>query len=135
MRAASCSMPGADRSPASQLGIGRLPTGPSPSSAPCVSPADSMTEPLPAATQRLDRWLWCARFVRSRALAARLCTSHQVVLGGVLVQKAHQAVRVGDRLTLRLGRVERRIEVLALAQRRGPASEARRLYAEAVPPT
>jgi ribosome-associated heat shock protein Hsp15 len=94
-----------------------------------------MTEPLPAATQRLDRWLWCARFVRSRALAARLCTSDQVALGGVLVQKAHQAVRVGDRLTLRLGRVERRIEVLALAQRRGPASEARRLYAEAAPPT
>jgi ribosome-associated heat shock protein Hsp15 len=88
----------------------------------------------PAATQRLDRWLWCARFVRSRALAARLCTSDQIVLGGILVQKAHQAVRVGDRLTLRLGRVERRIEVLALAQRRGPASEARGLYAETAPP-
>ena len=52
----------------------------------------------PTATQRLDRWLWCARFVRSRALAARLCTSDQVALGGVLVQKAHQAVRVGDQL-------------------------------------
>jgi len=89
----------------------------------------------PAATQRLDRWLWCARFARSRALAARLCTSDQVLLGGVAVQKAHHAVRVGDRLTLRLGRVERRIEVLALARRRGPASEARRLYAEATPPT
>jgi ribosome-associated heat shock protein Hsp15 len=89
----------------------------------------------PTATQRLDRWLWCARFVRSRALATRLCTSDQVVLGGVLVQKAHQAVRVGDRLTLRLGRVERRIEVLGLAPRRGPASEARALYAEAMPPT
>ena len=57
------------------------------------------------------------------------------MLGGILVQKAHQAVRVGDRLTLRLGRVERRIEVLALALRRGPASEARMLYAEAAPPT
>ena len=56
------------------------------------------------------------------------------MLGGILVQKAHQAVRVGDRLTLRLGRVERRIEVLALALRRGPASEARMLYAEAAPP-
>ena len=89
----------------------------------------------PVATQRLDRWLWCARFVRSRALAARLCTSDQVVLGGILVQKAHQAVRAGDRLTLRLGRVERRIEVLALAERRGPASEARRLYVESAPPT
>ena len=94
-----------------------------------------MTEPPPAETQRLDRWLWCARFVRSRALAARLCTSDRVALGGIPVQKAHQAVRVGDRLTLHLGRLERRIEVLALGARRGPASEARRLYAEAAPPT
>jgi ribosome-associated heat shock protein Hsp15 len=89
----------------------------------------------PAATQRLDRWLWCARFAKSRSLAARLCTGEQVTLGGTLVQKAHHAVRVGDRLTLRLGRLERRIEVLALAQRRGPASEARTLYAETAPAT
>jgi ribosome-associated heat shock protein Hsp15 len=93
-----------------------------------------MASTAPAATQRLDRWLWCARFVRSRALAARLCTGEQVMLGGVALQKAHHPVRVGDRLTLRLGRFERRIEVLALAQRRGPASEARTLYAETTPP-
>jgi ribosome-associated heat shock protein Hsp15 len=89
----------------------------------------------PAATQRLDRWLWCARFAKSRSLAARLCTSERVLLGDAPVQKAHHAVRVGDRLTLRLGRLERRIEVLALAQRRGPASEARTLYAETEPAT
>jgi ribosome-associated heat shock protein Hsp15 len=89
----------------------------------------------PAATQRLDRWLWCARFTKSRALAARLCTSERVMLGSTMVQKAHQAVRVGDRLTLRLRGVERRVEVLALAQRRGPASEARTLYAETASPT
>jgi len=89
----------------------------------------------PGATQRLDRWLWCARFVKSRSLAARLCTSERVLLGDALVQKAHHAVRVGDRLTLRLGRLERRIEVLALAERRGPASEARTLYAETGPAT
>ncbi len=93
-----------------------------------------MTQATPAASQRLDRWLWCARFAKSRSLAARLCTSERVMLGGIPVQKAHQLVRVGDRLTLRLGRFERRIEVLALAQRRGPASEARMLYAETVPP-
>jgi len=94
-----------------------------------------MASTAPAATQRLDRWLWCARFVRSRALAARLCTGEQVMLGGVALQKAHHPVRVGDRLTLRLGRFERRIEVLALAQRRGPASEARTLYVETMAPT
>jgi ribosome-associated heat shock protein Hsp15 len=93
-----------------------------------------MTSAPPVATQRLDRWLWCARFAKSRSLAARLCTGERIILGGATVQKAHHAIRVGDRLTLRLGRVERRIEVLALAQRRGPASEARTLYAETAPP-
>ena len=93
-----------------------------------------MAHASPNATQRLDRWLWCARFVKSRALAARLCTGDCVTLGGIAVQKAHHLVRVGDRLTLRLLRFERRIEVLALAQRRGPASEARTLYAEIAPP-
>ncbi|HLJ20234.1 MAG TPA: RNA-binding S4 domain-containing protein [Stellaceae bacterium] len=94
-----------------------------------------MAPPPLAATQRLDRWLWCARFAKSRSLAAKLCTGERVLVGGALVQKAHHALRVGDRLTLRLGRLERRIEVLALAQRRGPASEARTLYAETAPPT
>ena len=88
----------------------------------------------PAVTQRLDRWLWCARFVKSRSLAAKLCTGERITLGGATVQKAHHAIRIGDRLTLRLGRFERRIEVLALAERRGPASEARTLYAESEPP-
>ena len=94
-----------------------------------------MAPTVPAKTQRLDRWLWCARFVKSRSLAARLCTSERITLGGVTVQKARHAVRVGDRLTLRVGHFERRVEVLALAQRRGPASEARTLYAESEPPT
>ncbi|HKF71790.1 MAG TPA: RNA-binding S4 domain-containing protein [Stellaceae bacterium] len=89
----------------------------------------------PAVTQRLDRWLWCARFAKSRSLAARLCTGERVLIGDTLVQKAHYALRVGDRLTVRLGRTERRIEVLALAERRGPASEARKLYVETAPPT
>lgn len=85
-------------------------------------------------SQRLDRWLWCARFVRSRSLAAKLCAGGMVDLGSGMVSKPHHAVRVGDRLTLRLGRWERRVEVLALAARRGPAREARLLYAEIGPP-
>jgi ribosome-associated heat shock protein Hsp15 len=87
------------------------------------------------ASQRLDRWLWCARFVRSRSLAAKLCTGDRVTVGGTTVHKAHHPVRVGDRLTLRLRRFERYVEVLAIAERRGPASEARTLYAEIAPPT
>jgi ribosome-associated heat shock protein Hsp15 len=85
-------------------------------------------------SQRLDRWIWCARFVRSRSLAAKLCAGGMVDVGGGAVAKPHHAVRVGDRVTLRLGRWERRIEVLALAVRRGPAREARLLYAEILPP-
>lgn len=93
-----------------------------------------MAERASPALQRLDRWLWCARFARSRGLAAKLCTDGLVSLGDAPVRKAHQAVRVGDRLTLRLGRWERKVEVLALGLRRGPASEARTLYAETEPP-
>ncbi|HYC13482.1 MAG TPA: RNA-binding S4 domain-containing protein [Stellaceae bacterium] len=93
-----------------------------------------MAERATPAFQRLDRWLWCARFAKSRALAAKLCAGGSVSLGEAPVRKAHQSLRVGDRLVLRLGRSERRIEVLALAERRGPAREARTLYAETEPP-
>jgi ribosome-associated heat shock protein Hsp15 len=86
-------------------------------------------------SQRLDRWLWCARFAKSRALAAQFCTGRKVTLGDMVISKAHHPVRVGDRLVIRLGRVERRIIVQALAARRGPASEARLLYAEIAPPS
>jgi len=92
-----------------------------------------MAEQASPAFQRLDRWLWCARFAKSRALAAKLCTGGFVSLGDAPVRKAHQPLRIGDRLVLRLGRSERRIEVLALGERRGPASEARTLYAETAP--
>ena len=80
--------------------------------------------------QRLDTWLWCARFMRARADCAAL-----VALGGVRINrqvtdKAHARLRPGDVLTLPLrGRV-RVIRVVALATRRGPAAEAIALYEE-----
>lgn len=80
--------------------------------------------------QRLDTWLWCARFMRARADCAAL-----VALGGVRINrqvtdKAHARLRPGDVLTLPLrGRV-RVIRVVALAARRGPAAEAIALYEE-----
>ena len=80
--------------------------------------------------QRLDTWLWCARFMRARADCAAL-----VALGGVRINrqvtdKAHARLRPGDVLTLPLrGRV-RVIRVVALAARRGPAAEAITLYEE-----
>ncbi|HYM03129.1 MAG TPA: RNA-binding S4 domain-containing protein [Stellaceae bacterium] len=84
--------------------------------------------------QRLDKWLWFARFAKTRSLAAALCAGGAVAIGGIAAGKSHQPVRVGDTVTVRQGRVLRRVTVLALGERRGPAAEARLLYDEAEPP-
>ncbi|HEY1798753.1 MAG TPA: RNA-binding S4 domain-containing protein [Stellaceae bacterium] len=88
-----------------------------------------MTELAPA-TRRLDQWLWFARFVKSRSLAARLCTGGAVSVNGEKAKKASQAIRPGDLLGLRLGKSRRQIRIVALGDRRGPALEARGLYDE-----
>jgi ribosome-associated heat shock protein Hsp15 len=80
--------------------------------------------------QRLDVWLWSARFLKSRADCARLAEQGMLRLNRQPTDKAHARLRVGDVITLPLrGRVMV-LEVLALASRRGPASEARLLYRE-----
>ncbi len=83
---------------------------------------------------RVDKWLWFARFARTRSLAARLCLEGCVTIGGSVVMKPGQLVRPGDVLTVRLGDRLRRVTVAALAAHRGPAEAARRLYIEADPP-
>ncbi len=80
------------------------------------------------ASQRLDKWLWCARFFKSRSLAAKFCDEGRLRVSGQVTHKAHYAVRPGDVLTFPLGPHIRVIKILALAGRRGPASEARSLY-------
>jgi ribosome-associated heat shock protein Hsp15 len=80
--------------------------------------------------QRLDTWLWCARFMKARADCSRLAGEGMLRINRQPTDKAHARLRVGDILTLPLrGRVLV-LEVLALASRRGPASEARLLYRE-----
>ena len=79
---------------------------------------------------RLDQWLWFARFVKSRSLAARLCTAGVVAINGGAVTKASQSVRVGDILVFPQGGWLRTVRVVALGVRRGPAAEARTLYEE-----
>lgn len=80
--------------------------------------------------QRLDMWLWCARFMKARADCARLAGEGILRINRQPTGKAHARLRVGDIITLPLhGRVLV-LEVLALAGRRGPASEARLLYRE-----
>jgi ribosome-associated heat shock protein Hsp15 len=82
---------------------------------------------------RLDKWLWYARFARTRSLAARLCAAGRVTIGGVPILKPGHVLRVGDQLTVEQGMMRRRVTALALGERRGPAIEARRLYAEPLP--
>jgi len=80
--------------------------------------------------QRLDSWLWCARFQKTRGGAARLCSTGLVRINRQRTEKAHARLRPGDVLTLPQGSTIRVVRVLALADRRGPAPEARALYAE-----
>ena len=84
---------------------------------------------------RLDKWLWYARFFKTRSIASGVCNAGQLRVGGGIVSKAHQKVRVGDVLTFPQGRHIRVIKVLALATRRGPAAEAQTLYEDLNPPS
>jgi ribosome-associated heat shock protein Hsp15 len=84
--------------------------------------------------QRLDKWLWRARFFKTRTLAAKLCNGGHVRSGGNAISKAHHQVRIGDVLTFAQGRYIRVVKVLAVGARRGPASEARALYEDLKPP-
>jgi ribosome-associated heat shock protein Hsp15 len=85
-------------------------------------------------TLRLDKWLWYARFARTRTTAAKLVTEARFRVNGQATDKPHYGVRPGDVLTFPLGRHVRVIKVLALAERRGPAPEARLLYEDLDPP-
>ncbi|MEO9903596.1 RNA-binding S4 domain-containing protein [Nisaea sp.] len=84
-------------------------------------------------TQRLDKWLWCARFFKTRGLANRLLGAGRLRLSGKVVLKAHQLVRSGDVLTFPQGPNIRIVKVLFLAERRGPALEAQLLYEDLSP--
>lgn len=82
----------------------------------------------PDASLRLDKWLWHARFFKSRALASKQCAKGRVRVDGAVVRKAHFAVRPGHVLTFPQGGTIRVVRILALGTRRGPAPEARELY-------
>jgi ribosome-associated heat shock protein Hsp15 len=80
-------------------------------------------------SHRLDKWLWCARFYKTRSLATAAITGGKVHLNAERVKPAHR-VRIGDRLSLSLDGVVAEFEVLGLPVRRGPAAEAQRFYLE-----
>jgi len=77
---------------------------------------------------RLDKWLWHARFFKSRSLASRVCAEGKVRVDGEVVRKAHHLVRPGNVLTFPQAREIRVVRIQSLGERRGPATEARTLY-------
>jgi ribosome-associated heat shock protein Hsp15 len=78
---------------------------------------------------RVDKWLWAARFFKTRSLAAQAVEGGKVQVNGQRAKPARD-VKPGDALAIHIGEFEWLIEVRALATRRGPAEEARRLYEE-----
>ena len=77
----------------------------------------------------MDKWLWAARFFKTRALAAESCAMGRVVAGSV-VSKASRDVHVGDRLRVKNAGGEFEIEVVGLSSVRGSAAKAQELYRE-----
>lgn len=78
---------------------------------------------------RLDKWLWCARFFKTRSQATQAVSGGKVHVNGERVKPAH-AVRVGDRISLSIQGAVAELNVVGLLARRGPAPEAQTHYAE-----
>jgi len=84
--------------------------------------------------QRLDRWLWFARFFKSRTLAASVVSAGKVRVNAERVAKPSHTVRPGDILTFPAAKQVRVIKIVELGSRRGPAPEAQALYEDQAPP-
>lgn len=80
-------------------------------------------------TVRIDKWLWCARFFKTRSLAAQEIDKGRVAINGQVV-KASREVRAGDTVALRQGQVPRTVVVRGVSHVRGPAPVAQQLYEE-----
>lgn len=87
--------------------------------------------PLGVATERvrLDRWLWAARFFKTRALASAAIAGGKVHVNGTRAKPAKQ-LQIEDSLRIRVGPYEWQVTVRALSERRGPAKDAQALYEE-----
>ncbi|WP_299817132.1 RNA-binding S4 domain-containing protein [uncultured Jannaschia sp.] len=88
----------------------------------------------PAARLRVDKWLWQARFFKTRTLAAKVVSEGHIRANGTRLTKPSHGVAPGDSLTFPQGDRIRVVEIVALGDRRGPALEAHALYADHTPP-
>ncbi|MCI5096670.1 MAG: RNA-binding S4 domain-containing protein [Rhodobacteraceae bacterium] len=86
-----------------------------------------------AAKLRIDKWLWQARFFKTRSLAAKQVSGGHVRVNGSKTLKPAHSIGPGDVLTFAQGRDIRVVEVVALGTRRGPAPEAQQLYLDKTP--
>lgn len=82
---------------------------------------------------RLDKWLWFARFTKSRAEAQKLIERGQITLDGKIVGKVSTTAKIGAALVIVTGPVKHSVAVLALGTRRGPVAEAQGLYTRTAP--
>jgi ribosome-associated heat shock protein Hsp15 len=88
-----------------------------------------MTDASESDRHRIDKWLWFARFFKTRSLAAQAVSGGKVHVNGERVKPAHD-VRVGDRLSIMIGGADAEFDVVGMPARRGPASEAQAHYQE-----
>jgi ribosome-associated heat shock protein Hsp15 len=91
-----------------------------------------MTTAEPLLRMRIDKWLVYARFCKTRTVAAQLVSKRRVRVNREPVRKASHEVKTGDVLTITRGQSVAVVRVLAMGERRGPATEARLLYEELV---
>ena len=87
----------------------------------------------PEGRQRLDKWLWFARFAKTRSLAAKLVAEGHVRVNGQRAENPAKGVKLGDVLTVAAAHGTALVRVVDLGERRGPAPEARQLYAPIEP--
>jgi ribosome-associated heat shock protein Hsp15 len=85
---------------------------------------------MKAERQRLDKWLWFARFAKTRSLAARLVTDGHVRVNGKRAEAPAKGLLVGDVITVAAAHATALVRVADLGERRGPAPEARLLYVD-----
>lgn len=94
-----------------------------------MSPEERLPDKLPPVKMRIDKWLWCARFFKTRSLATQAVESGKVKLDAQRIKPARE-ISPGHRLTVQIGEFVWEIEVLGLSAYRGSAPVAQSLYRE-----